>query len=343
MTARPEVSPELTAEAEYPGSITPQELVGLIEYAGPGANIKVLSHHLAYGQTRVGQTTYQSDYTKGPAIYYFDDPRQRDWISGILPLGGEVTIIGPPKFNSNLGDRRVIPSILAGHANIVHTKPIDPYVDGQYRFTVITDEEFAAEEAGIIERLEEEEAKNEAFLAERAWLGLDLADSSIVKTIARLSTEEAVILRLKAGNPATALIIALGITDPKNFKPEDRSFLTESWGLEEPIVQLETSLRRAQEAGHQSFQDAVRLELLDLMKGRIEENEGMQLEEAIELLLKPIYDTGHQGWRRLGSSNGRHPRADGHSLLEIYAFSPESYHYRLQRHFDPDPRATTAI
>ncbi len=144
MTGSPEDSVELAAAAEIPNSISPEELVGLISYAGPGANLKVLSHHLLDGVTQVGHTTYRSDYTKGPAVYYFDDPRNRNWISGVLPLGGETIVMGPPRYNT-LGDRRVMPSVLSGYTNIVHTQPIDPYVDGKYRFTILTDEEHAAE------------------------------------------------------------------------------------------------------------------------------------------------------------------------------------------------------
>jgi len=162
MSVHAESGLEQSYEAEIPNSLTPEELLGLIAHAGPGGNLYVRSHYLADGKAKVGHTTYHSDFTKGPAIYYFDDPRNRDWISSVLPLGGVTTIMGAPKFSTPLGDRRIVPYILSGHTGIVGTQPIDPYVDGKYRFEILTAEEYASEEQRLIDALVEAERREAA-------------------------------------------------------------------------------------------------------------------------------------------------------------------------------------
>ena len=128
--------------------------MGLIAHAGPGASLKVRSYFLPDETTKVGLTTWMSDYTKSPAVYYYRDPRDRSDIAAILPLGGQTTFIHPPRFNV-VGDRRILPVIETGYPTIVHTAPIDPIAREKYLFEVLPRDEVTLEEAATIQAMEQ--------------------------------------------------------------------------------------------------------------------------------------------------------------------------------------------
>lgn len=122
--------------------ITAEKLVGLIANAGPGGKIDVRSRYLPDGTTRTGNTSYNSDLVMGPAVLFYEKPDQSDFVTSVLPLGGQLVYLGPPRFNT-LGDYRMNRMIASSAdtskstGTVAYRTPIDSFTQENYRFEVL--------------------------------------------------------------------------------------------------------------------------------------------------------------------------------------------------------------
>jgi hypothetical protein len=150
MTPGPNVAPRSETDTPEAELLSAQALVDLIAYAGPGSRLKVRSHRLSDETTKIGFTTWLSDYTKGPALYYYD-PRDEASIDSILPLGGHTVFMTPPKINTPGGSGRALPIILGGgFENSARVMPIDPIAERDYRFELLPSEKLTQQEISAI-------------------------------------------------------------------------------------------------------------------------------------------------------------------------------------------------
>lgn len=132
--------PETLETNQSADPFTTEELVGIIACAGPGSRLRVEAHHLASGRKKIGWTSWNTEFVKGPAVIFYkeDDP---SYVSGVLPLGGQTIFVGPPHINSH-GDNRVIAPLLDGqNRSFSITKPIDPFTQENYRFELVEESE----------------------------------------------------------------------------------------------------------------------------------------------------------------------------------------------------------
>lgn len=142
---------ETISQEKEPELLTATDLVGLIAHAGPGSRIKVRSHYLPDASTKVGYTHWMSENTKGPAIYYYRDPRNHDWISAILPLDGHTLTATPSMAGKDNG--RAAPIASGGFKNWSETVPVNPVTEEQYRFEILAEGEMTTEEEAAIQAL----------------------------------------------------------------------------------------------------------------------------------------------------------------------------------------------
>jgi hypothetical protein len=156
--ANQDKSPESEDQAEI---VSAAELVNLIAYAGPGGRIKVRANYLPESISKVGWTSWRSEITKGPVVSFYKDPRTQDYITGILPLGGQTIFTHPPRVSSGrgAGDHRVVPFFMKGGTAMPkpYTYPIDPFTESNYQFEIIDRDEITPEEVLAIEMLEASE------------------------------------------------------------------------------------------------------------------------------------------------------------------------------------------
>lgn len=128
-------SPEPKAE---PMILTAEELVANLAFGGPGTRIKVRARFLPKDTVKEGVATDYSEYAKGPAVVYKENPDRPDYVTGILPLGGQTVYIAPPRIRGYPGDRRIIPAFQSGHSGPLHLNiPVDPITQEKYQFEVI--------------------------------------------------------------------------------------------------------------------------------------------------------------------------------------------------------------
>ncbi|HLC91565.1 MAG TPA: hypothetical protein VJC09_00775, partial [Candidatus Saccharimonadales bacterium] len=82
--------------------------------------------------------THYSEFVKGPAVVYHENPDRPDYVTGVLPLGGQTIYLAPPRIRGYPGDRRIIPAFQSGHSGPLHlTIPVDPLTQEKYQFEVI--------------------------------------------------------------------------------------------------------------------------------------------------------------------------------------------------------------
>lgn len=143
---------ETTSQEQEPEPLTATDLVGVIGQAGPGGQIKVRSHFLPDASTKVGFTTWMSENTKGPAVYYYRDPRKQDWISGILPLDGQTFIVTPSM--AGKGNGRSAPIESGSLRNWSEEVPVNPATEEHYRFEILPEDEMTPEEEATIQALD---------------------------------------------------------------------------------------------------------------------------------------------------------------------------------------------
>jgi hypothetical protein len=296
-----EIAPQF--ETEIPDAFTATELVGLIAQAGPGSSLKVRSHHLPSGITKVGQTKWMSEYTNGPAIYHYSHPHKRDWIDSILPLGGETVYLGPPTSTTNLGDRRALPLVQSGYTNSVHTRPVNETAETKYRFELLDPDYYAEEE---IDQL-------------RTANGLDLDPADVSKAIRQIADIEAVDMLLDVDMPSSALVAAIGYAG-----------LTENAKIAQEIAEHDDLTMKGVESLDwfkiNAYGVSLYLETLPRYLGTLLSGimyDGFTIGIAASILTQPIYDEGTAGFEI--------PHANGHSLLEIAQVDLSDAQTRLHR------------